>query len=368
MEHSKPRILLKDFLNENNSNSCSSSGFKSLPRKPNNSSPKDLNSRNSYPRIWSKTRLTKSVFQTFLNAVKAISFTAVKKSQPSMISTETKATVKIKDIMRWKVCRDPAVVAAEEPPSPATTGWSSKEWSWSESDCTLSSWDAPNDDVEDTEFSLFSFSPHGSEDSVGAATGKAKMGNKEVLICQKEEQQSPISVLQVGEDEFSSFDQTLLSIKRRNQNFIQHIQKFESLDNNDDDNEDEEDCVEKWARELLHCVKAIDSVQNSKANYDKLLLDIFKDELNARRSDQTRNADEFGLEMLRIAKDWIDGSFAYDSEHDNKEACIKEMDWRVRWGRFEFEEVHEELALDIETAILHSLVFELLGLDLEVTH
>ena len=161
---------------------------------------------------------------------------------------------------------------------------------------------------------------------------------------------------------------------------MQHIQKFESLEELDPanseqcitleystssdeeyDNENEEDWVEKRARELLHYVKSNSSLKSSKANLDKLLLDIFRDELNARRNQTKNDGDHFELDILRIAEDWIDGSFTYDNEHDNNDAYIKDMDLKGRWRWFEDEQ--EELALEIETTILHNLVGELLGLD-----
>ena len=131
----------------------------------------------------------------------------------------------------------------------------------------------------------------------------------------------------------------------------------------DDDGEvEEQHYVEERARQLLHRVKATSSLQSSKDYYlDILLLDFFSEELIGRR-DQTRNNDkECEWEVLRIAKDWINGSLAYDIGHVNKDACIKDMDRRGGWSKFEKEK--QELALQIEMAIMHSLVAELLDLD-----
>ena len=124
---------------------------------------------------------------------------------------------------------------------------------------------------------------------------------------------------------------------------------------------EEQNYVEKRARQLLHCVKATGSLESCKDYYLNILLsDFFGEELIGRR-DQTRNIDEeCEWEILRIAKDWINGSFAYDIGHVNKDACIKDMDRRAGCSRFEEK---QELALQIEMPIMHSLVAELLDPD-----
>lgn len=123
--------MLKDFLNEN-SNSCSSSGFKSFPRKPE----LDCKARNPNPNsnttITSKLQRSRSkaasttisAFQSFMNAVKNIPFTAVK--TPSLLprslsrrlskkspwsrkqsrQSQVQISVRVKDILRWTSFRD----------------------------------------------------------------------------------------------------------------------------------------------------------------------------------------------------------------------------------------------------------------------
>ena len=110
----RPRML-KDFLNEN-PHSCSSSGFKSFPRKP-------LDSKKSNPKV-SKNQIKYSALQAVMNAVKSISFTAVKSPSflPRSLSRklsrnvsrtrsrkekkQVKMGVKVKDILRWTSFRD----------------------------------------------------------------------------------------------------------------------------------------------------------------------------------------------------------------------------------------------------------------------
>ncbi|KAK7292578.1 hypothetical protein RJT34_15429 [Clitoria ternatea] len=410
----RPRML-KDFLSENNLNSCSSStGFKSLPRKlPNN------NTR-SLIQLELKSSSSSSTFQTLINTIRSISFFTSAIKPPSVLSlprslsrklsssrkrrnnnnnnkrgNEIIRTVKIKDIIRWKSFRDinhedhqqrqqhislpppsplgfHAVASATTTTATTTATCSSSGSSWSESDFFTSSWEARHDNVEAGKKS-FPFSPLVvGEDSVPT----------------EDEQHSPVSVLQVGEDEFSLFDQSLANIERRKQKFMQTVQEFESLVNLDlanldkclsldynsgygEDYEEEEDddgnneveehdWIEEKAKQLLHCVKASGSVQSCKDNLDKLLLDFFRKELIG-SGNQNKNDEEFEREIMRVAEDWINGSFAYDIGHVNKDSYIKDMDKRGQWSRFEEEQ--EELAFEIETAILHSLVFDLLDLD-----
>ncbi|KAL2337383.1 hypothetical protein Fmac_011829 [Flemingia macrophylla] len=359
----RPRML-KDFLSDN-LNSCSSSGFKSLPRKANTQlmQMEQLKSQNS-------------PFQTLVNTLRSISL-FTKSSPTSVLSLPRSlsrrlsssrrrrtqvcheisigSTVKIKDIIRWKSFRDVVEPSLPPPPVDAATA-----------DYFVSSWEeAQNDDVGSK---AFSFSP--------LLVGKDS-GATEVLTCQ-EEQQSPVSVLQVGDDEFSLFDQSLANIERRKQKFIQTVQELESLANldqclslddnsgydeeyeDDDDDIEEQDWIEKKANKLLHCVKSRGSAHGCRDNLDTLLLDFFKEELSESRH-KDKNDEEFELEALRIAEDWINESFAFDAAHVNKDAYIKDMDRRDQWGRFEEEQ--EEMTFEIETAILHSLVADLLDLD-----
>ncbi|XP_061347381.1 uncharacterized protein LOC133292913 [Gastrolobium bilobum] len=427
----RPRML-KDFLNEN-SNSCSSSGFKSFPRKPNNNNSMkrliemELKSCNS-------SSSSNSTFQTVMNTIRSFSFfTRVRKSPPSMLflprslsrklssssrisrkrrshackeGSEIKiSTVKIKDIIRWKSFRDLAEEHHQHqpslPPPPlpqldfhnCTTGsttttttssttCSSSDSSWSDSDFLTFTLEAQNDNVKAGKF--FSFSPLvvGKDSAVPTAEYAAAAATKEVLSCEEDEQQSPVSVLQLGEDEFSPFDQSLANIERKKQKFIKTVQKFESLANldqclsldensgydeeyeDDDDNDvqesEEQDWVEERAKQLLHCVKATSSAHSFKDYLDTLLLDFFREELRGSRN-QNRNEEEFEREVLRIAEEWVNGSFEYDIGHLNNDVCIKDMDRSFGWNRFEEEQ--EELALEIETAILHSLVIDLLGIN-----
>lgn len=131
----RPGRMLKDFLLDD-SNSCSSNGFKSFPRKPDSSVRNliqiDLNSGHAKQQKLQRSRskaasTTISAFQAMINAVvKNIHFASVKYS-PSILprslsrklskrnsqlnngaeSDDIKnITVRVKDIIRWKSFRD----------------------------------------------------------------------------------------------------------------------------------------------------------------------------------------------------------------------------------------------------------------------
>ncbi|KAJ7962294.1 DUF4378 domain protein [Quillaja saponaria] len=382
----RPRML-KDFLNEN-LNSCSSSGFQSFPRKPSDPMIRDLLEFDlkSCPLPRSRSMVlssSKSTFHAILNVFKSISFTAVK--SPSILprslsrklskrnwrkenETEKKESIKmvikIKDIIRWKSFRD--LVEEQSPPldftsSPqhcttftTTTGssgsTSSKSSSLCDSDFTseyLPSWDGNSlEFVENDIVASKKLSPIVGKNSVETtAPSSYLVGPKELLPCQEEEEHSPVSVLgfhfEENEEPFLPFEQQKVA----------HMEK--------------ENGVEEKAMELLQLVKAATSTsQICKAiNMDQILLEFFKDELNTWRN-QIRSNDGFELEILRIAKDWMNeqhhyGSiFGYDIEQQ-KDACIRCMDKEGRWSKFGEEQ--EELGLEIECGILDVLVDELLN-------
>jgi len=131
----------------------------------------------------------------------------------------------------------------------------------------------------------------------------------------------------------------------------------------EDQKTEEQDWIEERAKKLLHIVKATSSsVQNCGDNLDIVLLEFFKEELIGNRN-QKRNNEGFELEIMKIAEDWINESFekAYDIVHVNKDAYIKEMDKRGGWSRFDEEQ--DEMVMEIEAAILHSLIDDILDMN-----
>ena len=211
--------LLKDFLIDDDSKSCSSSGFRSFPGKPFDSTMKTLieidlsdpkSTANSSNNIASHKLLrshskaaastTISAFQAMINAVKNIHFTAVKspsilprslsrklsKKESQNKENEVKITVTIKDIIRWRSFRDTVEDKYLPPDSPSsphhctttTTGSTSTTprsgSSWCDSDFTsdyLPSWNGNFDECGENEKEVGKkISPGVGEDSSVATT------------------------------------------------------------------------------------------------------------------------------------------------------------------------------------------------------
>ncbi|XVE73937.1 hypothetical protein DITRI_Ditri11bG0158800 [Diplodiscus trichospermus] len=277
----RPRML-KDFLLDD-SNSCSSNGFRSFPRKAGEDSKirnliqVDLNSGHAKPndaqrlqRSRSKAASTTiSAFQAVINAVKNIHFASVKSPSILPISlsrklskrnshlnvenkeNEIKITVRVKDIIRWKSFRD--LVEEKSRPSDfassphhcttATTGSSctpcssSTGSSWCDSDFTSEY--LPSDEYGEYEVDMGKkFLPCVGKDpmetttEVAANTDVGPKGRKNA--SEEKEQQSPLSVLDFEYEEddgdsFSSFDQSLAVMERKKQKLVEKIQRFESL-------------------------------------------------------------------------------------------------------------------------------------------
>ncbi|KAM5555080.1 hypothetical protein ABKV19_023137 [Rosa sericea] len=418
--------MLKDFLNEN-SNSCSSSGFKSFPRKPQ----LDCKARNPNPKpnttITSKLHRSRSkaasttisAFQSFMNVVKNIQFTAVKTpfllprslsrrlskksswSRKQSLQTQVQISVKVKDILRWTSFRDErlpqslpwdiassphhcttATTVTESTTTTTTCSNSSNGSSWCDSDFTAEF--LPSQFGGKNEMGK-KYSPCVGRNSMEATAGTARCSELdpkvEVLFCDEDDQHSPVSVLdfQFGEDDeetFSTtFDQSLANVERTKEMLMQRIKHFESLANLDADfdswlspeeginfeGEEEEHGIEERALELLNFVRATSLTPESCEDKmeDKLLLDFFREELGAQRNYQTD--DGFDWEIVSKAKSWISGEniapFEWGLEH-KKEAFVRDMHKGGKWLN-KFEDEKEELALEIETAVLEFLVDEL---------
>ncbi|KAL9385511.1 hypothetical protein Peur_022521 [Populus x canadensis] len=270
--------LLKDFLIDDDSNSCSSSGFRSFSRKPCDSTMKTLieidlrnpkriaNSSNNiatYKLLRSRSKAaastTISAFQAVINAVKNIHFTAVKppsilprslsrelsKKKSQNKENEVKITVTIKDIIRWRSFRDiveEKSLPSDLPPSPyhcitTTTGSTSTTprsgSSWCDSDFTsdyLPPWNGNLDECGEKEIEVGKKnSPCVGEDSLELITN-AKVGPEE---DEEERLHSPVSVsefeFEEDEDASSSFEQSLATVERTREKIMEKIRRFESL-------------------------------------------------------------------------------------------------------------------------------------------
>ncbi|XP_050387345.1 uncharacterized protein LOC126803604 [Argentina anserina] len=413
--------MLKDFLNEN-SNSCSSSGFKSFPRKP------ELNCKTSNPNptttVTSKLHRSRSkaasttisAFQSFMNAVKNIQFTAVKTpsllprslsrrlskrsswSRKQSLQTQVQISVKVKDILRWTSFRDEKLpqplpwdfassphhcTTATTTTTTTTCSNSSNGSSWCDSDFTAEFLPSPGGGENEMGKK---YSPCVGRGTMEATAGTARCSELdrkvEMLIGDEDEQHSPVSVLdfQFGEDDeetFSNtFDQSLANVERTKEMLMQRINYFESLADLDADfdswlspeegihfeREEEDHGIEERALELLHFIRATGLTPESCDDKmeDKLMLDFFREELgSAQRCNKSDDA--FDWEIVSKAKAWIKventATFEWGLEHKN-EAIVRDMHKGGKWIN-NFEDEQEELALEIETAVLEFLVDEL---------
>ncbi|XWS77116.1 hypothetical protein CRYUN_Cryun01aG0234600 [Craigia yunnanensis] len=270
----RPRML-KDFLLDD-SNSCSSNGFKSFPRKAcqdssiRNLIQIDLNSGPAKPNYAQRLQRSRSkaasttisAFQAMINAVKNIHFASVK--SPSILprslsrkllkrnsqltvekkEREIKITVRVKDIIRWKSFRD--LVEEKSQPSDfaysphhcttTTTGstctpCSSNGSSWCDGDFT-SEYGENEVEVGKKFLPCVGKDPMETTAEIAANTAVGPKGRK--YASEEKEQHSPLSVLDFeyeenDEDSFFSFNQSLAIMKRTKQKLMEKIQRFESL-------------------------------------------------------------------------------------------------------------------------------------------
>lgn len=176
----RPTRTLKDFLNEN-SNSCSSSGFKTFRRqlfKPNNvidfkssiRNSKDATKLQRHRSLKAASTTTISAFQAVINAVKNIQFTTVKspsflprslsrklsKKEERKANQGTFTAVRIKDIIRWKSFRD-LVEEISPPPfdlthSPHHCTITTTSYTIGSTDCTTTSCNSHGSSWCDSDF------------------------------------------------------------------------------------------------------------------------------------------------------------------------------------------------------------------------
>ncbi|KAH7850368.1 hypothetical protein Vadar_031721 [Vaccinium darrowii] len=382
--------LLKDYL-ASDSHSCSSSGFRSFPRHQRRHSTEtirnlleiDLNPTRS--QIRSPAKLTRSrsraasavhrASEIFSNAVVKF-LPALHKSRRGEFSREgggirkaASATVKVKDILRWRSSRD--LVEEQQPPPPpldffssssplrpatptgSTSSSNTSGTSWCDSDFTaeeLPSWYGNGEFLEGKRFS--------PEEGVGGDSDLTIDPTAE-LSCEETEQHSPVSVLnfpiQEDEQSFLPFHHCLENLESNTKPTNLKDQFY--LDEGYVDCKEyygEGDAIEEKARQMLN----LNHITCADASVDRLLLDFFRDELATSRK---QNDARFEREILRVAEDWVSGkyeeSFKWEME-GKREAFVREMERGERWRKFD--EEREDLAMEMEAWVLDYLVDELL--------
>ncbi|KAE8703697.1 hypothetical protein F3Y22_tig00110467pilonHSYRG00280 [Hibiscus syriacus] len=258
---------------------------------------------NSFPRKASKT----------ISAFRAMIY---------IVEGETKmTTVRVKDILRWKSFRDsvdqesqPSGFASSSPDHHSTTTPStstacrSNGSSWCDSDFS-SEYEVDAKDHMETKAEVA---------AANAANGHKTQYN---YASEENEQHSPLSVLDYGqeeddeeEDSFSSFNQSHAITQRIKHKHFQSVEKLE---------EDEE-----RALQLLNHVKETSSLTScDNIGSDKLVSDLFREELNETRDTEVEN------EMVTVTKAWINGIRARQQNGDmgTKEGLMLEK-WTGKEG------------------------------------
>ncbi|CAN8221761.1 unnamed protein product [Cochlearia groenlandica] len=407
----KPRML-KDCLLED-SNSCSSNGFKSFPRRP---------PLNSFPVIHKKKQ--SNALQAVINAIKSLRYNATN-STPSGIlprslsrrlSTKNKAEhqanitiVRVKDIVRWSSSKDLHEDISQNEPYPphqyitkttttttvessTTSGTSCNSWCDSDftSEFLQSSWGGTTieecNEKENGEKKLHCV----SEDSCTAVTHTdTEVGPEEDLQCDKE-QNSPVSVLEIkhGEDDEasdSSFSQCLDNVERTKQTLMQTIQRFENLANispfnleewvsmdeesslregqEETDIKNDADEVEEKAAKLWDRVKERHAIW---IHEEHLIMDYFRDELMQKTNSfqETYREQHFEDQLVGEAKGWLQGQreqpeLESGTSEQRRQACGREIE-RRNWNEKGIKEEREEVAKQIEDGLFSLLMNETL--------
>ncbi|XP_022872567.1 uncharacterized protein LOC111391559 [Olea europaea var. sylvestris] len=322
----RPRML-KDFLKDD-SFSCSSNDFRSVPRK--NLCKSNVTNKRSPILLRSGSKAAATTFYALNKVIKAVKFfpyASVKsplvlpRSISRKLSRRTKTrnenfsevSVKVKDILRWRSFRDleeekatslnfssssPIRTATTTTGSTSTTTSCSKRSSWCDSDFTAADsplWGGENDK------------------SWGEKGSKTRRKLEGELTYEEAEQLTPVSVLDSPfcEDEESIFPFHLNSAQRKCM-FMQRLQQFETL-------------------------TELENLEESQV--DNLPSDFFKN---------------YCQNFENTAKSWINGEYENCEALDMKEACVKDMERGLDWK--EFKDEQEEMAMQLLSDLFDELL------------
>ncbi|EOA19551.1 hypothetical protein CARUB_v10002552mg [Capsella rubella] len=414
----RPRKL-KDCLLED-SNSCSSNGFKSMPRRP------PLNPFTIIPK-----RKQSNALQAVINAVKSLRSNAVK-SSPSRILPRTLSrrltskkkvenqasitVVRVKDIVRWSSSKDlhedishfelfPPHQYTTKTTTTATgssTTTSTSCSSWCDSDFTSeflpSSWGSNVEECGEKESVKNNLHCVGEDSCTAVTVADTEVGPEEDLQCEKEHN-SPVSVFEIQHEEYdeasdSSFSQCLDNVEKTKQKLMQTIQRFETLanispftldewasrdeescmdrgevteiryddgencDTVDGETEDEDaDEIEEKAGQLWNRVKERHAIW---IHEEHLIMDYFRDEL-VQRKNSFHETQHFEDQLVSEAKGWLQGQRESELEsgtgEQRRQACAREIE-RRGWNEKRMKEEQEEVAVQIEDGLFSLLMNE----------
>ncbi|XVE64906.1 hypothetical protein DITRI_Ditri07aG0139600 [Diplodiscus trichospermus] len=469
----KKPLMLKDYLRDDLS-SCSSSGFKSFPRrqccttvrflleadlkksKDYSSATKRLLKRSGSKPASATVSALQRASAAVLNAVKLLPFPSIKSSSPSLRSNSSmkehlrrsfsrklfkrsfwrKADKEDGEIKRWKLFREfleeknqpsdqtsiTKVNTTDTSPTTITTSrvsTSTSSNSWPENEFTA-------DILQSSGGNSESPSRNATVESKTNLTEKKKVSNivgvtvdEDFIKYVKEqdwrneegkEQFSPVSVLdcpfhdeeEEEEDNNSLFQHQLACVEGKKQKLMQKIRRLESLaqlepvdlekrialaeleneslesprealcsvsvnaNGNKSDDQDQQEKDREASEKLLKQMESKIPSNSFKFDADNLLTDLINERLmvedNAKQLAHDMGLEELGLEILKVAEDWVNGNpqemvIGWEVQ-ECREAYVKDMERNENWRNFNEEK--EEVGSAVELEVFSSLVDELL--------
>ncbi|XP_042506364.1 uncharacterized protein LOC122082706 [Macadamia integrifolia] len=321
------------------------------------------------------------------------------KKRDKVENYDIKVRVMVKDIIRWKsfgdlieekqqkppdICSSPlqissiAATAVADDGTTATTSISSNNSnSWTDCDFTSeylqssggsSEYLDENEGEEGKECSVEEkMTSNKGHNAVGAdslETTTYSVDPKGECPLEEKEQFSPVLVLDFPDEEEdddgdgyteSAFHQSLASIERRKEKLLQKIRRFESLAE-----------LEPVDLEKRIALSEKDDSGESPCDDGVLLSQEDEDEVDLEAKMAGKGTTEGNgsacKEVVKMARDWVNGNscggLGLELEY-NRETYVREMEngggsWR------KFEEEQREVAVEVESGVLCSLVDELL--------
>ncbi|XP_073047370.1 uncharacterized protein [Primulina eburnea] len=349
-------LMLKDFLKDDRSQSCSSSSSpigsdRWYPIKVSGKSNNPLNVQ-LLSRSKSAAMHTISALHKVVNLVKIIPFTSGRKGKNDISRESPK--VKVKDILRWTSFKDldlekstpldnltSITVDSASRSSSTSSSWSSS--SWSQSDSTA-------DDLPCCCSESNDYFNNISDDMLRKIP-------KEEWPFEESDQQSPTSVLHdslflESERPVSSCHTSVSNnvAEGRKHVLMRIIQEHEVGKSGSLEGERVADEVEEKAKGLLSQVMETDG----EAHDDHLILDFFQHELST-----FGKLDDLGFngKILEVAKSWKNGEceelFEWELQ-DKRVAFVRDMEREVGWTKFgcEVEEMCKELQIEVWSKLL----------------
>ncbi|XP_075507966.1 uncharacterized protein LOC142544813 [Primulina tabacum] len=351
-------LMLKDFLKDDCSHSCSSS---SSPIGSDRWNPIKVSGKSNNPlnvqllsRSKSAAMHTISALHKVVNLVKIIPFASGGKGKNDISRDSPK--VKVKDILRWTSFKDLDV--GKSTPLDNLTSISASRSSSTSSSRSSSSWsqsDLTADDLPCCCSENNAYFNNISDDMLRKIP-------KEEWPFEESDQQSPTSVLH---DSLFLESETPVSpchtsvsnnvAEGRKHVLMRRIQEQEVGKSGSLEGERVADEVEEKAKRLQSQVMETDG----EARDDHLILDFFEHELST-----FGKLDDLGFnsKILEVAKSWKNGECEELFEWellDKRDAFVRDMEREVGWTKFGCEE--EEMCKELQIEVWSELLSEVLN-------